>query len=159
MSICRSFPSVSDPAVLQALPSPVDEATYRRCKLDLNERQTHARAYALHRDLLALRRAHATIAAPSRVDGSVLDSHVMALRLFGAREHILLLVNLGPDLELTPAPEPLLAPPGPGGWSVLWSSESIEYGGQGPPRCTRSPSGAFPERRTVVVDGLNGERR
>ena len=45
----------------------------------------------------------------------------------------MLIVNLGCDLELTPAPEPLLAPASAAGWSLLWSSESVRYGGQGTP--------------------------
>ena len=43
----------------------------------------------------------------------------------------LLLVNLGRDLHLDPAPEPLLAPPEGRRWSVLWSSEDPRYGGGG----------------------------
>ena len=43
----------------------------------------------------------------------------------------LLIVNLGGDLVLDPAPEPLLAPVGPQGWRLLWSSEAPRYGGAG----------------------------
>ena len=43
----------------------------------------------------------------------------------------LLLLNLGRDLHLDPAPEPLLAPPGGTSWEVLWSSEALRYGGSG----------------------------
>jgi maltooligosyltrehalose trehalohydrolase len=45
----------------------------------------------------------------------------------------LLLVNLGPDLDLRPAPEPLLAPPEGCRWDVIWSSEDPRYGGGGTP--------------------------
>ena len=125
------FPSLRDPAVLEALPSPVDEATFRKCQLDFQERKTHASSYALHRDLLRLRHAHVAISTPVRVDGAVLTDHALALRLFGSDEHFLLIVNLGRDLDFAPAPEPLLAAPSPGGWSLVWSSESVVYGGQG----------------------------
>jgi maltooligosyltrehalose trehalohydrolase len=125
------FASLRDPAVLDALPSPVDEATFRKCRLDFNERKTHAATYALHRDLLRLRHTHPTISSPARVDGAVLPGKALALRLFGANEHFLLIVNLGCDLDFTPAPEPLLAPPSSSGWSLVWSSESVSYGGQG----------------------------
>jgi maltooligosyltrehalose trehalohydrolase len=40
-------------------------------------------------------------------------------------------VNLGPDLRLTPCPEPLLAPPEGRRWELLWSSEDTRYGGSG----------------------------
>ena len=85
----------------------------------------------MHRDLLHLRRAHQAISQPSRIDGAVLRTNAMVLRYFSDTEHLLLVINLGCDLDLSPAPEPLLAPPGPGGWSLLWSSESVAYGGQG----------------------------
>ena len=50
----------------------------------------------------------------------------------------LLLVNLGPDLTLHRAPEPLLAPPAGASWSILWSSEDTRYGGDGAPPLDRS---------------------
>jgi maltooligosyltrehalose trehalohydrolase len=43
----------------------------------------------------------------------------------------LLIINLGPDLHLDPAPEPLLAPVEGHGWNLGWSSESSRYGGAG----------------------------
>jgi len=43
----------------------------------------------------------------------------------------LLIVNLGIDLHLDPAPEPLLAPPEGQRWALLWSSEDTRYGGGG----------------------------
>jgi maltooligosyltrehalose trehalohydrolase len=40
-------------------------------------------------------------------------------------------VNLGTDLNLAAAPEPLLAPPEGNLWGALWSSEDPVYGGGG----------------------------
>jgi maltooligosyltrehalose trehalohydrolase len=40
-------------------------------------------------------------------------------------------VNLGRDLHLDPAPEPLLAPPEGCKWRVLFSTEDPRYGGCG----------------------------
>ena len=147
------FASMSDPAVGPALPSPVDEATFLECKLDLNQRTTHAWAYALHRDLLRLRRDHKTISNPERIDGAVLRTNVMALRYFGRAEHYLLIVNLGRDLDLSPAPEPLLAPPGPDGWSLLWSSESIAYGGDGTAPLNQQSEWRLPGEAAVLLLG------
>ena len=45
----------------------------------------------------------------------------------------LLIVNLGRDLLLGPAPEPLLAPVEGQAWRLLWSSEAPLYGGSGGP--------------------------
>jgi len=147
------FASMSDPAVGPALPSPVDEATFLECKLDLNQRTSHAWAYALHRDLLRLRRDHKTISNPERIDGAVLRTNVMALRYFGRAEHYLLIVNLGRDLDLSPAPEPLLAPPGPDGWSLLWSSESIAYAGDGPAPLNQQSEWRLPGEAAVLLLG------
>jgi maltooligosyltrehalose trehalohydrolase len=128
------FVSARDPDVTAVLDSPVDPATFAKCKLDLEERRTHASAYALHRDLLHLRAAHLAISQPRRVDGAALASEVLLLRYLGQDEEFALIVNLGCDLDLTPAPEPLLAPPRGARWTVWWSSESVKYGGGGMPR-------------------------
>ena len=92
------------------------------------------RRYALHRDLLQLRREDPVFRAqkPRGVDGAVLAPEAFVLRFFGdGGDDRLLLVNLGRDLHLDPAPEPLLAPPENAVWDVLWSSEDPRYGGDG----------------------------
>jgi maltooligosyltrehalose trehalohydrolase len=125
------FMSARDPQAAALLPSPVDEETFRRCKLDVEERSTHSAAYALHRDLLHLRAAHRAITQPRRVDGAVLAPEVLLLRYFGDHEDLMLIVNLGCDLDLAPAPEPLLAAPRGAAWRMCWGSESVRYGGGG----------------------------
>ena len=108
------FPSVTDPEVLAALPSPVDEETFLRCKLDPGERERHPQWYALHRDLIHLRRSDPVIlrAADRRPDGAVIGPGAFILRYFGGEDgDRLLVVNLGCDIDLHPVPEPLLAPP------------------------------------------------
>jgi maltooligosyltrehalose trehalohydrolase len=56
------------------------------------------------------------------------------LRFFSEHDQDrLLLVNLGVDLNLSPAPEPLLAPNEASGWRMMWSSEDPRYGGCGTP--------------------------
>ena len=127
----EQFVSVQDPAVAKLLAQPDAEETFRRCKLNLEERHTHREAYALHRDLLALRHSRKAITDPARVDGAVLASEAMALRFFSPEGDVLLILNLGCDLDLQPAPEPLLAAPRASKWVLLWSSESVQYGGQG----------------------------
>jgi maltooligosyltrehalose trehalohydrolase len=133
----QQFPSNSDPEILAALPSPLDEDTFRRCKLDHGERQRNAGVYALHRDLLHLRRSDPVIrrAGLHKPDGAVLGSGAFVLRFFGGEEEgdRLLIVNLECDLDLSPVAEPLLAPPFDTRWTLQWTSESVEYGGQGTP--------------------------
>ena len=88
------------------------------------------------RDLLRLRREHPVFCRPrhGKVDGAVLGPQAFVLRFFAEEnDDRLLLVNFGLDLQLDPAPEPLLAPPAGKLWKVLWSSEDPAYGGSGTP--------------------------
>src|SRR5262249_45044184 len=62
-----------------------------------------------------------------------------------------LIVNLGPDLALNPAPEPLLAPPADAVWSVLWSSEDPRYGGSGAPPLETRNNWRIPGRAAVAL--------
>jgi maltooligosyltrehalose trehalohydrolase len=112
-----------------------DIDTFRRSVLDLGERQRHASIYALHRDLLQLRRTDLVFGQrPCRIDGAALTDEAWVLRFFSqSDDDRLLIVNLGRDLLLGPAPEPLLAPVAGLAWQPLWSSEAPIYGGSGGP--------------------------
>ena len=128
------FPSLAGVEMQRHLADPGDESTFRRCVLDFAERERHAAAYALHRDLIALRRFDPVLARrPARVDGAAIGEHAWLLRFFADDADRLLVVNLGRDLTLTPMPEPLLAPLADRAWQTLWSSESPAYGGSGTP--------------------------
>ncbi len=130
----KQFPSLSSPDMQTRLPDPTDRRTFESCRLDFSERERHHATYALHRDLLNLRHNDPVIKAqrPGAVDGAVLANDVFMLRFFAeAGNDRLLLVNLGIDCSLTPAPEPLLASPAGLTWRLLWSSEDPRYGGQG----------------------------
>lgn len=133
------FRSISTRETRDNLQDPADASTFERCKLDFKERETQREVYELHRDLLRLRREDATFSAQESrsIDGAVLGSEAFVLRLFGREDNEdddrLLLVNLGSDLNLNPAPEPLLAPPAGKVWATLWSSEDYRYGGTGTP--------------------------
>jgi maltooligosyltrehalose trehalohydrolase len=151
------FVSLADPAAVAALPSPVEEATFQKSKLDLNERRAHPHAYALHRDLLRVRAAHGLITDGSRVDGALLGSTALVLRYFSRSEHVILIVNLGADLDYSPAPEPLLAPPGPDGWRLVWSSEFIAYGGQGTPPLWPDSTWRIPGEAALLFAGRSSD--
>src|SRR5262249_7233305 len=129
------FPSLATPETQQRLPDPSDPRTFERCKLDPRERESHAEALALHADLLRLRREEPAFRSPRKggLDGAVLGPQAFVLRYFDAGGDRLLVVNFGRDLHLSPAPEPLLAPPEETAWEVLWSSEDPRYGGTGTP--------------------------
>jgi maltooligosyltrehalose trehalohydrolase len=129
------FPSVVVAEPGAPLPSPDARETFDRSKLRDDERATKGPVSHLYHDLLALRRETTALRASGRrrVDGAVLASHAFALRVFGDRpeDEALMVVNLGPDLELAKAPEPLLAPPFGVRWDLRWSSDDPRYGGEG----------------------------
>ena len=131
------FPSVSDFKQRATIDDPCDPSTFSRCTLDFRERETHREAYALHSDLLKLRRETPAFRAQGAygIDGAVMSASAFALRFF-TPDHAddrLLVVNLGSDLARNSIAEPLLAPPADRDWYVEWSSEDPKYGGGGTP--------------------------
>ena len=77
------------------------------------------------------------------MDGAVLSNDALVLRYFGegGESDRLLVVNFGVDLALSPAAEPLLAPPLGRQWGVLLSTEDPRYGGDGTPRVESPETG------------------
>ncbi len=132
----HQFKNLAQPEVQSVFINPNDPEIFRRSKLDLSERKKHAWYYNLHRDLLMLRRKDPVFRSQGAggPDGAVLGPQTFLLRFFGKdADDRLLLVNLGRDLTLEPAPEPLLAPPEGKHWHLVWSSEDPRYGGTGTP--------------------------
>ena len=84
-----------------------------------------------------------------------MTSEAFVLRFFGREEtegdDRLLVVNLGCDLHLDPAPEPLLAPPVGKVWEIIWSSEDYEYGGTGTPPVETKDNWRLPGRAAVAL--------
>jgi maltooligosyltrehalose trehalohydrolase len=122
---------------------------------DLGERERHAGAYALHIDLLRLRREDPVfrIQGAGGVDGAVLGPEAFVLRFFGVGLDLddrLLCVNLGRDLNLPSVAEPLLAPLEGTRWSLIWSSETVRYGGNGTPPLNPAEGGLLPGHAAVV---------
>ncbi|MBA4138474.1 MAG: malto-oligosyltrehalose trehalohydrolase [Opitutus sp.] len=114
------------------LSDPGARKTWKRCRLNWGEREQHDAVWRMHAELLRVRRATRAIFEPERVDGAVLGTRAFVLRYFSASDgDRLLVVNLGADLRLEPASEPLLAPLENCGWDVQWSSEAPEWGGGG----------------------------
>jgi maltooligosyltrehalose trehalohydrolase len=128
------FRSLASPEAREVLLDPGNPTTFQKCKLDFADREGHAELYALHKDLIRLRREDAVLRAQGGggLDGAVLAPEAFVLRYFGEDgDDRLLIVNLGVDLHLNPAPEPLLAPEEGRRWVLLWSSEDTRYGGSG----------------------------
>ena len=149
------FPSVAAIGPAELLPDPALRATFERCKLDFSERERNAWALALHRDLLRLRRDEPAFRGEVRrpIDGAVLGAETFVLRWFArAGGDRLLVVNLGRDLDLSSAPEPLLAPPLDASWRTLWSSEDPRYGGGGTPPLETLEGWRVPGQAAFVLE-------
>ena len=131
------FPSLATRPFLDSLPKPCSDESFERSKIDWAEieQSAHADVWRLHKELLRLRRDDPVLArVPERgqIDGAVLGQSALLLRYFGpGNDDRLLVVNLGNDLALRPAPEPLLAPPSGRRWQAILSTEEPQYGGAG----------------------------
>jgi maltooligosyltrehalose trehalohydrolase len=152
------FPSLATREMQARLPDPGDIDTFRRSVLDPGERERHAAAYALHRDLLALRRDDPVLGQrPCRIDGAVLGDAAWVLRFFAEEgagrpsADRLLIVNLGRDLLLDGLPEPLLAPVEGQVWRLLWSSDAPCYGGAGTPALDADGNWLIPGHVATVL--------
>jgi maltooligosyltrehalose trehalohydrolase len=149
------FRSVATREMREQLRDPAAVETYERCKLDFSERESNRHVYDLHRDLLRLRREDAVFGAQRMrgVDGAVLGQEAFLLRFFGeaAGDDRLLLVNFGRDLNIDPAPEPLLAPPEGASWSIQWASERPRYGGGGVPPVETDDNWRVPGQAAVAL--------
>ncbi len=133
---------------------PCSRSTFEKCKLDFSEREKHHEVYALHRDLLQLRRSEPLFSRQSRqLDGAVLGPEAFVVRFFADnfRDDRLLVVNLGAQLYLSPSPEPLLGPCENTHWAVLWSTEDPKYGGNGTPLLDSELNWILPAHSAVVL--------
>lgn len=129
------FAGVQDPEMQARLADPDDPETFARSKLDWDTLQKRTEPYALHKDLIALRRNDPSLSqrAERWIDTAALSDRALLMRIAtpGPAGHRLLLVNLGPDLSMAQFAQPLLAPPDGHEWTPLWSSEHPAYGGSG----------------------------
>jgi maltooligosyltrehalose trehalohydrolase len=153
------FRSLATAEAQAALVDPGDPETFNRCKLDFGERRRHAEVYLMHRDLIRLRREF--LQERGGVDGAVLGDEAFVLRYFGKDGSVdrLLIVNMGTDLVLNPAPEPLLAPPTAYQWDLIWSSEDARYGGAGTAQLETKEGWMIPGHAAVVMIGGRREDR
>jgi maltooligosyltrehalose trehalohydrolase len=148
------FRSLALPSMWTCFAPPDDPKTFEKCKLDHSERERHREIYALHRDLIRLRKSEEAFKRQEygAVDGAVLGLDAFVLRFFtSSGDDRLLVVNFGPDLHLRPAPEPLLAPPHDKEWDVAWSSEDPKYGGCGSPQLDTVENWRIPGQAAVVL--------
>ena len=145
------FPSAASKDVQARLAVPYEMETFNRCKLDWSEGKKTLSD--LHRDLIKLRREDSRLRMQSEggIDAAVLRSQSFVLRYLSKdNDDRLLVVNLGSREDLTPAPEPLLAPPSDCDWEILWTSESPRYGGPGVVEIATDEKWLLPAESTQV---------
>ena len=149
------FPTIASLVQAGLLADPGAPATFEQCRLDFAERRAHAPIYALHIDLLRMRREDSAFRAQGEhgIDGCVLSQSAFALRYFtpGHTDDRVLVVNLGADLSRTSIADPLLAPPAESQWSLRWSSEDLAYGGGGTPTIQPDSQWWFPAESAIVL--------
>jgi len=128
------FRSIVTPEMIAWRPVPNDIQTFIQCKLNIEDKNNNKAIFDLHKDLIKIKKDDPVINLQQNdlIDGAVLNESAFVIRYFGNNnDDRILLVNLGIDLHLNPAPEPLLSPVTDKGWQILWSSEDIKYGGSG----------------------------
>jgi maltooligosyltrehalose trehalohydrolase len=147
------FRSIATSEIQAQLAPPEEASTFLQCKLDWSERERNEPVERMHRDLIRLRRTDHVFAAQdaTSIHGAVLASDCFLLRYFGEPDDRLLIINLGRDLHLDPAPEPLLAPPAGKQWSLVWSSEAVAYGGSGTAELDTEENWRIPAHSAVVL--------
>ena len=152
------FATLALPEAQRRIADPSDTSTFASCKLDFSERSAHATTYALHCDLLALRRDDAAFHNAQRlggVDGFVVADRAFVIRLFGEEAgERLLIVNLGPELDMASVPDPLFAAPAGTTWRMVWTSNDIAYGGDGTPAIESEQGVTIPAECTVLLSAL-----
>jgi maltooligosyltrehalose trehalohydrolase len=155
MKFLAQWRSLALPEMQKRFDDPHLPETFEKCKLDHAEVDRHAETYTLHRDLLRLRREDPILSAQGAygIDGAVFSSQCLLVRFFSPeyRQDRLLLVNLGIEMALDPAPEPLLAPPASMEWVKVWSSEDPQYGGCGTPLLDTERNWRIPGQAAILL--------
>jgi len=148
---CGSFPAFASDESQPLVAEPHAPDTFQRCKLiGPSESATRLRISCTS-ILLQQRRSDERCDTPI-VSTAPCSAMMRCAALFSsAGDDRLLLVNLGADLFLRPAPEPLLAPPERRGWRVKWSSESPDYGGDGTPQIETTAGWLIPGRAAFLL--------
>ena len=135
ISFLSQFRRLLTPEMQQCLPNPMDRNSFEICKLNLHEREKNLEIYTMYKDLIKVRKKliEMDFQGIGRADGAILTEDCFLIRYFLDDYEKLLIINLEKDINLNPAPEPLLAPPEGMNWEIEFSTEDPKYGGCGTP--------------------------
>lgn len=151
----HQFRSLATIEMQRLLVDPSIDETFLNSKLDFSERKKNKHIYDLHKDLIKIKRYDPVISSyRTDVDGAVLSNNAFVIRYFGEDDRILI-VNLGSDLHLDPAPEPLLAPPYKMGWELIFSTEDPKYFGSGTAPLESKNNWVIPGHAAVLLKPFN----
>lgn len=130
------FPRLATREVRKVIPAPDNPSTFVESKLKSEDKRNQSAIHRLFQDLIALRRKDPVFKKMQdiKIDGAVLGSDSFLIRYFGGEDgDRVILINFGPDHHFNPGPEPMLVAGQNQKFEVLWSSESLIYGGEGTP--------------------------
>ena len=135
LEFLSQFSPLVDAETREALPDPIDESSYRACRINWCGHPGSEEARRLHTDLLTLRRSDVVLSGlgtpATQVASSALTREVVLLRYTAGDEERLVIVNLGQRTTLR-MNDPLLAPASRHQrWTMMWCSERAVYGGAG----------------------------
>jgi maltooligosyltrehalose trehalohydrolase len=136
---------------------PMNENTFKRSKLDLNERQTNSKFYEMFKTFLILKKTDPVFSSQnSDIESAVLNDSILLIRYVEQDEGRLLIFNFGKTLFFSPAVQPLLAPYKNKKWEMLLSTENPEFGGNGIAEIEMIDGWYIPAECTIVL--ITGER-
>lgn len=119
-------------------PDPAKQETFQYCKLEWNQRDDlyHQHQLNFFRALLQLRKKESLFCNAEKIDGALLNPHLLLVRYFGEDgDDRMIICNVGTDTTITSCSEPLFAPPASKTWTRIFSSQEIDFGGIGTPAC------------------------
>ncbi len=154
----KRFEAFSDPIKRAQIPDPQAEATFRKSKLDLTERETHDRTYQLYKDLIALRCRDPVLrsADRQRLAAVALADSVLGMRRWAGQRARLALFNFGAAISIT-VPDDLAGGVNPDSWRLLFTTAIKDYGSRQSIPALRTAAGRLmlwlPESCAVVLAG------
>ena len=154
LEFLAQFPSLATSDMQAAIPQPAAAHSFERCKLLDDERGADNPSVRLYRDLLRLRTTDSVLSQLGADDVAIESSApcdgLVLLRYLGPQEHRLLVVNLA-DERVFAMNDPLLAPLPQTTWRHLWSSDQLQYGGNGVIRFADAASWTIPARSATLL--------
>lgn len=154
-SFLSQFNSLASEEVQEQILNPGDPDVFMKSKLNFDERISNAKLYQFHKDLIKLRHIDPVISDPkSYFTTSTINSEILILRYFGeSNQDRLLLFNFGVDFKIEPAWNPLLAPPKNCSWKTIFTSDSLNYEGNGT-RSFDKPQWILPGHSVYVFSSM-----